>query len=467
MVTSIWQQVRGNYIGTKASGISILANDARGVSSKQGAHDNVIGGAVAGAHNVIAGNGLSGVGILNPGTNGNIVRGNFIGISATGTAAVGNGNHGVGITDGASSNVIGGTIAGSRNVISGNGLNGIWITDTGTTGNTVLGNFIGTDKTGAADLGNLNNGILIDSGASNNLIGGTVPSARNVISGNDSNGVAIEDVGTTGNKVQGNYIGTDKTGALDLGNEETGVILLSGASANVIGGTAVGAGNVISGNNDFGVGIEGAGTDNNRVRGNRIGLAATSAAALGNHFHGLTIGGIGDASNNLIGGTAAGAGNVIAHNGLEGVYVSSGTGNSILRNRIFSNGSLGIDLNFTGVTDNDANDADAGPNDRLNFPVLSLADATATSVHITGSINTELNKTLRIEFFASPTPDASNYGEGQRYLGFVMVQTLANNTVNFSKTLAISGVLPGQVVTATATDQAGNTSEFSLALLVI
>ena len=88
-------------------------------------------------------------------------------------------------------------------------------------------------------------------------------------------------------------------------------------------------------------------------------------------------------------------------------------------------------------------------------------------LRVTGSINTELNKILRIEFFASPAPDASNHGEGDKYLGFVLVQTLAGNTVNFTQTLSSSGVLPGQVITATATDQAGNTSEFSLALLVV
>ncbi len=174
-----------------------------------------------------------------------------------------------------------------------------------------------------------------------------------------------------------------------------------------------------------------------------------------------------DESGNFVGGTEAGAGNVIANNGLSGVRIVIGTGNSIQRNRIFDNGGLGIELGADGVTANDGNDPDAGANDLLNFPELTLARITATGLRVTGSINTELNKTLRIEFFASPTPDGSNFGEGQRYLGFILLQTLASNTVNFSTTLAVSGVLPGQVVTATATDQAGNTSEFSLALLVV
>ena len=220
---------------------------------------------------------------------------------------------------------------------------------------------------------------------------------------------------------------------------------------------------MISGNT-VGLVFTGAGTENNRARGNRIGVAATSAAVLGNDLAGVvvTVG----ASNNLIGGTAAGAGNVIAHNGV-GVSIAFGTGNSIQRNRIFDNGGLGIDLGTAGGTPNDLNDPDAGENDLLNFPELTLARVTASGLRITGSINTELNQTLRIEFFASPVVDPSGFGEGQRYLGFILVQTLANNTVNFNTTLAVTGVVPGQVVTATATDQAGNTSEFSLALLVV
>jgi hypothetical protein len=191
-------------------------------------------------------------------------------------------------------------------------------------------------------------------------------------------------------------------------------------------------------------------------------MAAKTNDALGNTDYGVHV----QSSFNQIGGTAAGAGNIIAHNGEAGVFVDVSVGNAIQRNRIHDNGGLGIDLGDDGVTLNDSLDGDNGPNTLLNFPVLSSAVLVPTGLRITGSINTVLNSTLRIEFFSSPSVDGSAHGEGKRYLGFVTVQVLGSNTVIFNKTLAVTGVVPGQVITATATDQAGNTSEFSLALLV-
>ena len=215
-----------------------------------------------------------------------MVRGNFIGTSATGAVALGNTNQGIAIIDGAAQNVIGGTTPGARNAISGNGANGILISDTGTTGNTVLGNRIGTDATGDIELGNSDNGILIDVGATNNLIGGPTPAARNVISGNSAMGVLISGAGTEGNKVQGNYIGTDKTGSLALPNTQSGVRINTNATNNTIGGTAAGTGNVISGNGQSGILLN---ADSNRIRGNRIGLAATTNDALGNDNYGVHV----------------------------------------------------------------------------------------------------------------------------------------------------------------------------------
>ena len=110
------------------------------------------------------------------------------------------------INQGADNNVIGGTAAGARNVISGNDGNGVTIQGTGTSGNRVVGNFIGTDVTGAVDLGNLSDGVSLSGGASGNFVGGTAPGSRNVISGNGADGVEIIGDGTTGNTVQGNFI---------------------------------------------------------------------------------------------------------------------------------------------------------------------------------------------------------------------------------------------------------------------
>src|SRR5439155_841993 len=148
-----------------------------------------------------------------------------------GTAALGNTSDGVRIQGGASVNTVGGTATGAANLISGNGRYGVVITDTGTSGNVVLGKLIGTDANGTADLGNAGDGVVIDGGATANTEGGTTAGASNVISGNFVS-VVIFNAGTSGNVVLGNYIGTDVNGTAALGNLQDGVNLQGGASAN-------------------------------------------------------------------------------------------------------------------------------------------------------------------------------------------------------------------------------------------
>jgi hypothetical protein len=448
--------VQGNFIGTSSAGDTGVPNSAAGVFLADGAAGNLVGGTTAGSRNVISGNGGNGVGISGAATTGNRVKGNRIGTDRTGTLELGNLN-GVRIDTGANNNVIGGVVAGARNIISGNRDHGMLITGAGTTANRVLGNFIGTNRTGSAAIGNALNGVSIVSGATGNVIGGTVAGSRNVISGNNA-GVSISSVGTSGNAVQGNFIGTDAAGTGDLGNAFHGVQIASGATNNVVGGTVVGAGNVISGNNNTGVVFSGAGTTGNLLRGNRIGVAASSGSALANAFTGVLI--TGGASGNEVGGTAAGSGNVIARNGTTGVRIEPGAGNKVLRNSIFANGQLGIDIGPAGVTLN--NPADG----LLNFPDLDVARLTASGLRVRGSINTEADATVRIEFFVSPAADSSGHGEGKRFLGAISVQTQAGIDVEFSTLIASSGVQLGQFITATATDELGNTSEFSLALAV-
>jgi trimeric autotransporter adhesin len=456
--------VMGCFIGTTVTGDSAAGNGGNGVSIEGKACDNRIGGTSISQRNVISGNNGYGVMILGATTKGNVLQGNFIGTNAAGTAAVGPGNvnGGVIIGTGSHDNTIGGTAASARNIISGNAQDGVTLFGAGTTGNRVVGNFIGTDVTGMAKLGNKSDGVFITVGANNNIIGGTKAGQGNVISGNTVTGVVMTGNGTSGNQLMGNFIGTDATGLTALGNID-GIHVAMAASGNVIGGAVAGAGNVISGNSGGAVLFADTGTTGNALLGNLIGTDATGAGALGNGY-GVVI--MTDAAENVVGGTAAGMGNVIAHNGRYGVYITTGSGNSVLGNRFFDNDGLGIDLWFTGVTANDANDTDSGGNSILNFPVLTSAVLDGTNLTISGTINTATNKSLRIEFFASPVADTSGFGEGQTFLGFVDVAMGANNTMNFSQTLAASGVTAGQVITATVTDELGNTSEFSLALTV-
>jgi titin len=360
----------------------------------------------------------------------------------------------VSIGEGASGNVIGGTAPGTGNVISGNN-SGVMITDAGTTKNLVMGNRIGTDWTGTVELGNLF-GVSLWEGAAGNAIGGTSAAARNIISGNIDFGVRI--YGSSDNKVRGNFIGTDRTGTVELGNRLEGVMIFGGSTGNRIGGAVAGAGNVISGNHASGVRITDIATTGNIVRGNRIGLAVTGGAPLRNLGSGIAI----SAFGNIIGGEMTGAGNLIARNGAYGVDISFGTGNQVLGNSIFLNGGLGIRL-ANGLNPNDDGDADTGPNQFQNHPELTRARLSAAGLRIRGSINTEANKTMRIEFFASHNADPSGHGEGTRYLGAITVEMGVENLAEFSVLFPSSGVQLGDVITATATDEFGNTSEFSLA----
>jgi CSLREA domain-containing protein len=442
-------QVQGNYIGTDVNGTAALGNGTNGVFIQE-APDNTVGGTTVEERNIISGN-LRGVRIKGSGASGNQVQGNYIGTDVNGTGDLGNRHYGVYIDD-APSNAIGGTMAGAGNLISGNDIVGVEIYGSGATGNLVQSNYIGTDVNGTAVLGNFYGVDIYD--APNNTIGGTVAGERNIISGNDHDGVDIWGSGATGNLVQGNYIGTDVNGTADLGNFGDGV-LIDEAPSNTIGGTVAGARNVISGNEWHGVDIRGSGATGNQVQGNYIGTDVNGTAALGNSTNGVMIL---DAPSNTIGGTTAGAGNVIAFNVGDGVFVESGTGNLIDPNSIYSNGGLGIDLGTNGVIPNDAGDPDSGANNLQNFPVLTSANQGSTDIE--GSLNSTANTQFTIDFFSNTACDPSDHGEGETSLGSTTVVT--DGTGNKDFTVSFGTTVPvGRYITATATDPNNNTSEFS------
>ena len=464
--------VLGNYIGTNAAGTAALANGSDGIRISTNANSNTIGGTTAGAGNVISGNGSVGVEI-NVNSSGNFVQGNFIGTNAPGTAAISNASVGIYLLNVANT-TIGGTSAAARNVISGNTFHGIQL-DGSTTGTQIQGNYIGLNKDGNASIGIQDVGISINNqnpgSTSNNTIGGTAAGARNVISGNEQNGVQIirfTSSAVSNNVVEGNYIGTDAGGTVDLGNGQFGVALTGGVTNNRIGGTSTASRNVISGNQDAGVYLADSGTTGNVVQGNYVGLTAGGAAALGNGNDGVRI--ISDAGSNTIGGTAAGAGNVIAFNGQDGIALraTAGTGNAIQNNSVHSNGQLGIDLSDNGVTLNDAADTDTGPNNLQNFPVLTSTGLAGTTLEVQGTLTSAANATYTVEFFANSSADSSGFGEGQTFLGrLTNVTTNGSGVATFTFTQTSSPVSLGQVITATATNSSNNTSEFSATSTVL
>jgi hypothetical protein len=407
-------------------------------------------------------------------SNGNVITGNFIGTDPAGTAALPNGTGGNGavIFNGSSSNnTVGGTTPAARNLISGNVGTGVNIPGSGTM---VQGNLIGTDITGTLALGN--SGIGVNISASNNLVGGATTDARNVVSANNR---GVQVFGGSNNTIQGNFIGTDITGTIALGNPNVGLNLNSGVSNTMIGGLTATPGtppgNLISGNGNGSV-VLGQDTTGNLIQGNIIGADITGTQPLGN-ASGIVING----HDNTVGGTDANARNIIAFNGggtpncnasIAGVWVhnSSSINNAILGNSIFSNAGLGIDLEFDGdpncVEPNDNCDVDTGPNNLQNYPVITSVISGAGSTNIQGSLNSTASTSFRVEFFDNPQCDPFNNGEGQTFIGFANIMTDGSCNAPINVTLPAT-VQPGHVVTSTATDPNNNTSEFSACRVVV
>lgn len=381
---------------------------------------------------------------------GNRIEGNFLGPDLTGTRNVGTPEVGLRLRD-SSNNVIGGTNAASRNVMSGGGRVGLELvasftyspmTDrhsmtSGSSKNEVIGNFIGVDVTGTKALPNAWGGIYLM--AKNNIIGGTNAAARNIISGNTGSGVIIT---CPGSVIQGNYIGTDVTGTVALGNGLDGIALqglVVEATNNVIGGSAKGAGNVISGNKRHGVRFQPKNTLRNTVQGNFIGTDASGQIALGNGESGVSIL---ESDRMLIGGSNSGEGNTIAFNGAFGVSIEGGDGNAIRGSRIFSN-AAGAITSANGL------------------PVLYALKATAGAaggMSIEGMVTSWANAALTLDFFWSSAcvPTA----QGQNYLGSTTANTDVAGQGKFSAVFS-ANVPPGAFLTATATDAENNTSQFS------
>jgi hypothetical protein len=449
-------QFLGNLMGTDITGTQDLGAVQYDGMSIIDSPDNVVGGAVPGARNVISGNGDYGVSVWYAASTGNQILGNHIGTDITGTEALGNVAHGIYVQN-APGNTFGGISEGAGNLISGNGAHGIDILNPQSTGNQILGNLIGTDVTGTSALGNLAAGVRIRASASSNVIGGTTSAARNVISANATFGVVLVS-GASNNQIVGNRIGTDAAGTSALSNGFSGVIVQD-APDNIIGGSEAGAGNLISGNGEAGVYVINPASTGNSVTGNQIGTDVEGNPILGNGAAGV---GIWYCSGTTVGGTSAEAANVIAGNA-RGVAVggdSTTMDNSILGNSIFDNLELGIDLDPPdGITPNDPMDADTGPNGLQNFPYLTSVSASPTGVTIQGGLNSQATGRYRVEFFTSSVCDDSGYGEAERYLGFTEVITDFSGSGSFNVVLP-APVSDGDMIATTATDADGNTSEF-------
>jgi len=417
----------------------------------------------------------------------NKITGCYVGLAPNGTDALSlEGWNGIVVTAGASANVVGGATLKERNFVSGNKLHGINIVGVECRENVVIGNYVGTDITGMLSVGNKTDGIHLEKGAVHTRVGGLTPQERNLCSGNGRTGIRLEGVGADSNLIVGNWVGLTADGADSLFNGEAGIILGNQVAYNIVGGSEKGAGNLVSGNHSSGIQIRGA-TEHNTVIGNIVGLDATGTKLLGNAHHGIYA--FGGASNNEIGpgnvicgngrwgdnwcgimitdmlshdnkafgnyvgikpdGTpmgnvnsgigmqngatknTVGPNNVIAYNGGDGVWLSGARTqyNVITKNSIFANTGKGIE-------------EIQGANLELPPPVVIIdRDRWVTGQALQYSV---------IEVFAGPDH------QGKTFLATTNADANGQFKVQVSTT--------DSIVTTTATDILGNTSEFSQAI---
>ena len=502
---STLNRVVGNYVGTTVDGLLPLGNRMDGVQTSLSAASNTIGGNTASSRNIISANGSDGVEL---GTLSNTVQKNYIGTDLNGNkGAPGLGNTLDGVRIKLARNSI------LNNVVSGNLAHGVEIEATSLTpGNVVRGNLIGTNAAGQAIVvapnngtnGNGLNGVEIN-GSPNNRIGGPGLGAKNIISGNKVHGVHLIGAAAKNNVVQGNYIGTDVTGTVDMGNTIDGVGIDS-APTNTIGGPVSGAGNLISGNGGNGVEIFNTTTAATSifVQGNLIGTDVSGMSALPN-FRGVYIF---NANSNRVGGGGLNDGNLISGNLLDGVFLRGTSSMNVLEGN-----SIGVDMNG-GALGNGSNGVTVqGSNNRIGglsavvgfFTSPNAPDNAANVIAFNGgngvSIATGIGNAIRrnsifdnfslgINHFtggnallAAPVITPSSSGMTAAFtttaagrVEFFVVDNLASGAgavfvtdraSTGTGTVAFTGLVPNlSILVATFTDANGNTSRFSAPFMV-
>ncbi len=330
----------GNIIGLQADGNTLLVSAPTekqyyGIEIDSASSNNIIGGNIAGARNIISGNSNAGIEIddiypYGAGSTGNIIKGNYIGLQSDGLTQVASNIQLYGVVlNGGSGNTVGGTALGERNIISGNNSSGIVL---GSNSNTITRNILGLSKNGTVVSSSTQFYGISSQACSSNIIGGNSSSYRNVISGNSSAGIYFISGAGSGNLIKGNYIGTDTTGATVMGTQGTGIYLQINGS-NTIGGSGAGEGNVISGNS---TGISLNSSNSNTILRNIIGpqtngtsLVAGNPQSIGIYFS--------DAGSNTVGNTTSANKNIISGNNLYGVYLSG----SLSSSNIFQGNYIG------------------------------------------------------------------------------------------------------------------------------
>jgi hypothetical protein len=381
------------------------------------------------------------------------IYGNYIGTDYSGSVAKPNMGNGVdGWLSIGNNALIGGLDASERNLISGNSGAAMGI---GYDHNNwqLLGNYIGVAADGVTALPNAQPGgsgnPSIDF-VSGTIVGGLAPGSTNVISGNLGHGIAPHDSPNT--QIIGNLIGTDYTGTVPLGNGVAGITISGNSSNSVI------SKNVIADSGIDDIFIQD--IQNVLIAGNAIGTDITGTIDMGSGQGEI----LSDNSTGIIGGTAADDANIIRYGASGGISLYNGSNISILRNNIYSNSGLGIDLDFSGAAINDPNDSDTGSNDLLNFPTYDDYNESGGDTEVNYRLDVPAGD-YRIEFFSNAAPDPSGNGEGEIYLGHHNITHPGGGEMSFSHVLSgVTGVtnlaMTNTERNVATTSGFGSTSEF-------
>jgi len=455
--------IAGNYFGLDAAG-NAFSNTSASIAIDNG-NNNTIGGSNAAARNVITSS-LSGIVISKP-SGPNHIEGNYIGTTPDGLASPDLRNvQGV---------VVGGTGATvvTRNLISNNGT-GIVVVEG--FDQVIHGNIVGADPEVVQAVPNdIGINVLNITDVADLRIGGAAAGEGNRICGNKNEGILVDSTSVI--HIEGNIIGVNQVGEGAIPNA-TGVRMIA-TENTTLGGPIPASGNLISGNRGDGV-IANRGV----ILSNRIGVVPNVLGGLsplpngGSGISGVSDGALAIGDENAgnviannggwgidIGGNATVAAraiqfNSIRNNGSGGVRLRDNARETIRRNSIGRNGGLGIDLAGDGVTLNDSGDNDGGANQRQNFPVLTSFTSTSTQLSIRGTLNSAPNTTFTIDVYSSLEADQTTFGEGETWLTSLTARTDAGGNATFTAVVPSEGNTL-RFITATATDPAGNTSEFS------
>ncbi|MBI2423566.1 MAG: DUF5011 domain-containing protein [Candidatus Hydrogenedentes bacterium] len=430
-------RIFGNIVGAGAGGAGAAQNALTGITVVNGPFQTIIGSPDPLGRNIISGNSgdseFSQPGIDLSSSNNTVVQGNYIGLTKNGDAALGNSSAGILITTSCNNTQVGGSAPGEGNVISGNGFRGLLIQSNflRTVGHVVEGNYIGTNASGTARIPNQNSGLYVGGAVEEVRIGGTEPGAGNLISGNNIDGLILDEADFI--QVIGNRIGTNLAGTAALPNTRHGILMDRGAVSNDIGGSGAASANVISGNQGDGVRIAKGESQFNTVSGNFIGVGLNGTTPIPNAGTGVNI--REGSRSNTVGGDSVSTGNIIANNGGDGVIINGTLSvfNEISHNLIYRNGGDGIVHLFNG-------------NGNMAAPAI------VTVSPLSGTALPNAN----VEIFAD------DEDEGRIFLG----ATQANGSGAWSSNASLQG-LNNINLTAIAINAAGNTSTFSVPVPVI